>query len=85
MSSRILIIISGIILFFLPLFVSTVSIIKTENRIEPKTSLCMHMERLPKYDKVGRYLVGKYVVYYATICIQGKRNKNVDSYSCSDI
>ena len=62
MSSRILIIISGIILFFLPLFVSTVSIIKTEDRI--------HMERLPKYDEVGRYLVRKYFLYYATICIQ---------------
>ena len=70
MSSRILIIISGLILFFLPLFVSTVSIMKTKDRIEPKTSLCIHMERLPKYDEVGRYLVRKYFLYYATICIQ---------------
>lgn len=37
--------------------------------MEPKT-LCMPMERLPKYNEVGRYLVGKYFVYYATICIQ---------------
>ena len=43
---------------------------KTKDRIEPKTSLCIHMERLPKYDEVGRYLVRKYFLYYATICIQ---------------